>query len=324
VKFTAAEMTTTVNRLKEIERIVLQIPELANPDGFEIAPGFHGGGHPESTGGAIASNYDMMFFSPSKKIAGEGNNCISISINYLHGANKLPYSDARGDIHLEHDLGPLPPGATRAWQTLSPTERSWTYVLFSPDGKSPWLPVTREAYFKAMIEYAEGKDGEVLAKLRRARSETGYQRWLANTAERKAMWEATAAALPPGEAAKVRQQFAQVERETTENLKTGESGELEEIDANLARITQEAARWRARIAAMSPSERSAPAWLDRMDASGQSFLEPNSPLSLQVVQEDPGYFKARGSRIEVRNIVVRFSASLTCQRPAIHKAVWQA
>ncbi len=323
VKFTAAEMATTLNRLKEIERILLQVPELASPDGFEVAPGLHGGGDPQSTGRAISSNYDLMFFSPSQRIAGEGSNCISVSINHLHGADQLPYSDGRGNIHLEHELGPLVPGATRAWQTLSPSGRSWTYLLFSAAGKSPWMPVTREGYLKAVIGYAEGKDGEVLATLRRARAETSYRRWLAAAPQRKAQWEATAAAQPPTEAAKMRTHFEQAEREATESLKVGEASELEEIDGTLARITQQATRWRARIAAMSPAERSATAWLDRMDARGETFVEPNSPLSQQVVQEDSGYFKARRSRIEARNIVVRLSTSLTCETAAVRKVIWQ-
>lgn len=323
VKFTAAEMATTVNRLKEIERILLQIPELANPEGFEVEPAFYGGNDPGSTGNVIGSRYTLMFYAPSRKIAGEGNDCIKVHLNYLYGANPTPYRNERGVIYLEHEPGEPVPGATRVWQTLSPTERSWTNVLFSTGGTSPWRPVTREAYFKAIIEYAEGKDGAVLAALRRARSETGYRRWLAEGPQRKVGWDGLAAGLPPAEAAKARKQFEDVERETTAALKAGEAAEVEEIDRNLTRITQQAAGLRARIAAMSPAERNAPAWLDRMNATGEVFVEPKSPLSIQVLQEDLGFFKARRSRIEVRNIVVRISASLTCNTPEVQRAVWQ-
>ena len=40
-------------------------------------------------------------------------------------------------------------------------------------------------------------------------------------------------------------------------------------------------------------------------------------------QEDPGFFKARRSRIEVRNLAVRLSASLTCNNLVVQRAVWQ-
>ena len=114
-----------------------------------------------------------------------------------------------------------------------------------------------------------------------------------------------------------------MERDVTESLRAGEAGELEEIDRNLDRITRQATRLRARIAAMSPAERNAPAWVDRMDATGEGLGEPNAPLSAQVLQEDPGFFKTRRSRIEVRNIIVRLSASLTCNNPVVQRAVWQ-
>jgi hypothetical protein len=324
VKFTAAEMATTVNRLKEIERILLEIPELANPEGFEVEPAFFGGNDPGSTGNVIGSRYTLMFYWGTRKISGEGNDCIGVYLNYLYGADQTPYRNERGVIYLEHEPGQPVPGATRVWQTLSPTERSWTYVLFTTGGTSPWRSVTREAFLSAVIEYQEGKDGAVLATLRRARSETGYRRWLAEAPQRKAGWDGLAAGLPPAEAAKARKQFEDVERETTAALKVGEAAEVEEIDANLARITRQATRLRARIAAMSPAERNAPAWLDRMDATGEVFVEPNSPVSIQVLQEDPQFFKARRSRIEVRNLLVRISASLTCNTPEVQRAVWQA
>jgi len=40
---TAAQRTTAMGVLRRIEQILLQVPELANPDGFEIVPQFAGG-----------------------------------------------------------------------------------------------------------------------------------------------------------------------------------------------------------------------------------------------------------------------------------------
>jgi len=217
---------------------------------------------------------------------GEGSSCVQVFVNGTAGADQTPYSNAQGQIHFEHARGEPIPGTFRVWDRLLEVGRSWTTVGLTAGGSSPWQSVTREAMLKAAIEHAEGKDGAVLTTLHRARSETGYRRWLADTPQRKAAWDATAAALPPAEAAKARRQFEQVERETTESLKVGEASELEEIDRELARITQWAGRWRARITAMSPAERNAPAWLHFMDASGEFlFVEPESATSFQVVQE---------------------------------------
>jgi hypothetical protein len=227
-------------------------------------------------------------------------------------------------IYFEAARGDPIPGTFQVWDRLLEVGRSWTWVWLTAGRTNPWQPVSREAMLTAAIEHAEGKDGAVLATLRRARSETGYRRWLADAPQRKATWDATASALPPADAAKTRKQFEQVERETTESLKSGEASELEEIERELTRITLWGDRWRARIAAMSPAERNAPAWMDFMDASGEfRFVEPGSTNSYQVVQENPGFLKTRRSRIEVRSIIVRLSTSLTCETPAVHRAVWQ-
>ena len=322
VRFTAAEMTTTVNRLKEIERILLEIPELATPEGYYIHPAFYGGGDPQSTGNAIASSFTLTFTMTK---GGEGSACVQVFVNdRFGGVTGSPYSNARGQIYFEAPRGDPIPGTFRVWDRLLEAGRSWTWVWLTAGGTSPWQPVTREAMLKAAIENTEGKDAEVLVKLRGARAETGYRRWMAEATVRKAQWGEVAAALSAAEAAKARKQFEQVERETTEALKAQEASELEEIDRNLARIVQWGDRWRARIAAMSPAERNAPAWLDLMDASGDfRFVDPESTTSYQVVQENPGFLKAHRSRIEVRSIIVRLSTSLTCETPAVHRAVWQ-
>lgn len=327
VKLTRAEIAITVNRLKEIERILLQIPELANPKGFEVRLSYAGGGVPASVGDVIASGYHLMFFAPSLKVAGEGSACIQVHVNHrFGGVAGTPYSNTRGPIYFAHPRGDPIPGTFGVWDRLLEAGRSWTYVWLTAGGASPWQPVSREAMLTAAIEHVEGKDEKVLATLRRARSETGYRRWLAEAPQRKAGWDAVTAALPAAEAAKMRKQFEQVERETTEGLKAGETSELEEIDRELARITQSGNGWRARIAAMSPAERSAPAWLDRMDANAAAefqFVEPESAMSFQVLQEIPGFLKARRSRVEGRSIIVRLSTSLTCETPEVHRAVWQ-
>ena len=82
---------------------------------------------------------------------------------------------------------------------------------------------------------------------------------------------------------------------------------------------------RALLAAQSPDERALPAWLDR-HASQEAFplLAPNSQQAVRVVQFDREHVRALRSRVEARTIDVTLSASLTCQTPAIHRAVYQA
>lgn len=112
VKLTAAEMAVTVNRLKEIERILLQIPELATPEGFEVEPAYYGGGVPATPGDVIASGYGLMFFRRSRKAAGEGSACVQVHVNHrFGGVAGSPYSNAGRPIYFAHARGDPIPGA---------------------------------------------------------------------------------------------------------------------------------------------------------------------------------------------------------------------
>jgi len=82
----------------------LQIPELANPEGFEIEPAFYGGNDPGATGRVIGSRFTLMFYAPSRKIAGEGNDCIRVNLNYLYGANLTPCPGQRTKVPSGHWL----------------------------------------------------------------------------------------------------------------------------------------------------------------------------------------------------------------------------
>lgn len=136
-KVAPAELTAVINRLKEVERMFLQANELARPVGFEIEPTFHGFSPNESV---LSYSYDAMFYVPSKKIAGEGTSCLSVSFNQIpgRGLNGMEgYRDDRGAFFFEDPRGDPIPGATHVWNRLSPTERSWVDVMFTSGNVSP-------------------------------------------------------------------------------------------------------------------------------------------------------------------------------------------
>jgi hypothetical protein len=143
--------------------------------------------------------------------------------------------------------------------------------------------------------------------------------------DRKQMREMVLGGLRPAEAAAKRKQLEAEERKTTDELKAGESKYKASIGGELSVMTRQVEIMRARIAAMTPAERRIPAWLDRR--AGQDafpLVAPNSEPAVRVLQFDPDFFRARRSRVEARSIHVRLSASLSCETPAIHRAVYKA
>ena len=139
------------------------------------------------------------------------------------------------------------------------------------------------------------------------------------------MRETIAASLPPADAAATRKKMEDDERATTAGLKASEAKDRAGLADELAVMAKPIESVRAKIAAMSPDERAIPAWLDR-HATPDPFplVAPNSEQAVRVLQFDREHVRARRSRVEARIIHVHLSASLTCQMPVIHRAVYQA
>lgn len=329
--YSRAEMAEVIARLEAIEKILLKIDEFARPDGFEIEPNLHEGSDAGLHGGRLSSRgtvfgyaYALMMYAPTRKIAGEGSNCVTISMNVPFGANQSPYSNGAGVMFTEQDHGDPVPGATYVWNRLSPTARSWVNVMFTSGGAPFWKTVTRGDFLDAVLVQMQG-DPQQMAAAKEAVAETPYQRWMAGAEDRKQMREMVFGGLSPSEAAAKRKQMEAEDRKTTEELKASEAKDKASIGGELAVMAKQVQNMSARIAAMTPAERSIPAWLDRHDGvDAFPLVAPNSEHAVRVLQFDPAFFRARRSRVEARSIHVRLSASLTCETPAIHHAVYKA
>jgi hypothetical protein len=323
---TAAEQSAMLARLLEIERIVLQVAELARPEGFEIEPILYPGGLVGTWKESVFGyRYSLMMYNPTKAIAGEGCGCIEVRVNSDLGGLKSPYGDERGEIYFEEEPGEPVPGATHVWSRLSPTDPSFVTVMFTKDGGSPWKSVTREHFLEAVIEQAEGRNGEKLGEARQYYARTRYEEWLAEAPTRKKQREGTLAAVDPTQRDELRKVLEAAERETGEEMQKADASDRSENARQLAALTEYGDRFRARLAAMSPTERLKPAWLDRMDSSGEfRFVEPGSPRSIRVLQLDPGFYRARRSRTEVWTISVQIKARGTGATPEVQPALYAA
>jgi len=309
---TAAQHARAVARLEQIERILLQVPELANPQGFEIEPVFYGGARRLGQGQVERKDYvveyllTLMFFLPGEH---EGGGCIQIRVN--------PDSDLFGGWRDEtgREFGEEPrrgdplPLATRVI-----TQESSSYVDLAPGRAAPWRQATREEFYNAVIFEYEGKGGSKLAANRAAFGKTPYQEWLEGVDERKTQREGTlkalAAALPPAQVAEMRQTLENTEREVTERLKESDPVDQERYREAVTQAGAHTAAIRAELEAMSVEERRMPALVEGdllqggRTATGMRVVDRESPFARRIMTPDYDYWRARRSPEEARAIRV--------------------
>lgn len=337
---TATQRAAAIARLEQIERIVLQVPEIARPQGFEVTPRFYGGSkiiHPDDTqhaGDVVEYQYGLMFFAPSYAIALEGRRCIQITINPNLEDQHTTLRDARGNaIYVELTRGKLVPFATQVLGALaeSPADQRALQVIFTSGGELPWRQVTVDEFYDATILHHEGKDQSGLTDVKRSLEKSPYQEWLEaaprRKQEREAMLKQLAQIQPPAELAKTRKMMEDTEREVGENLKKSEA---EDRAANVKALTM-TYTWgdsiNAERNALTPAQRRSPALIDTQGkptgATGRALADPNDPTAWRVLTPNYDFWRARKSPDEVRAIQVELEAHGTCSNPAVKRALWQ-
>jgi hypothetical protein len=320
---TAAQRAAAVRVLKEIERILLQVPELASPKGFKILPQFWGGTrmpglynaeNPDNVVAYALRVYLLPIQSPLTSCL-----CITVTVNGRVGGSSGQDEQGREIYVVSDPRGRPMPLATQVYGELLPTydqaldgfSDSWVRVVMTsePDSKT----VTREEYYKFRIFQTEGEGGATLAATRRSLEKTAYQRWLEGAQQRRKNQEATLQAaarnMLPEEVAKLRRDFEETERQTAETLKGQEADEREGNRQALAQFTSVGDAMRAELESMTPAERSMPAIIDpkgggRLRATTQAMADRDSPTMWQVFTPNYDFWRARKSPVEVHSIVV--------------------
>jgi hypothetical protein len=348
---TGAEKATILARFNEIERLLLQIPELARPEGFEVLPILQATPHDiwpliqrSPRANYVVQTYQLMAFRPSKAIAGEGLICLTVVVNPLPPQLLMDYAmndfdNGKGDrLYIEEPFGARIPGALLAYghrlpeqgeniskpgtAEFTPTNLGYYGVFFSADGISPWLEVTRQEYLEARIWNDETRDLKELQRIRQSRTRTRYEIWMEEAPKRKRERdEALAAAekADPAQAAAARQEAERIEREITEQLKAAETQDRAD-NAQVLAQGMPGDQVRARLAALTPEERALPARIG--GGTNDDFHEP--PEGVRIVRANPAFYVSRSSRVAPRGLKVGFIANLTCHTPPVQRAFFAA
>ncbi len=339
---TAAQRATAVARLEQIERILLQVPELARPEGFEVKAQFYGGSRKLGPGGTNRADHvveymlRLWFFRPSREATGgQGCTCLTIAINSDALVGMPPIRDQFGrEVYIEAKRGALTPLATQVYEGLTPDpdDLSIVYVLLTSGGELPWKAVTREEFYRATVFDLEGKDGAKLADFRTSLQKTPYQEWVDAAAQRRKEREevlAMAATMQtPAEVAQLRKMLEDTEREVTERLRASEATDREGNQQALKLSYGFTDAIHAELETMTAAERSMPALVDMTlpdgpSASGWRLTNRDAPTAWRVLSPNYDFFRARRSPVEVRDIMVHISARGSGAHPVIHNVLWQ-
>jgi hypothetical protein len=306
---TRAERAAAFATLAEIERIFWRIPEIAHPKEFVVKVDYFGGSREEWLRNSVASYRVRFWFfgrmGPTRQqVASHGCTCIEVVINDTPtgGEHRL---DGR-PIIIEPNPGPAVPGAfaTRGEGIHESEKAGFVSATFTRGGVSPWQPVSREAYLRALIEKAEGPSGEKPAEMRKALEKTPYEQWMADAPVRRRDREAVAAQLrgiqTPEQIAKFIKDQEDVERQLGEQLKASEPADRQRNAETARRASAYGDGLRAQIEAMSPGERAQPA-----RATLDGVIRPVGPTDGNaVLTPKPGSWEVRRSPVEVHTITV--------------------
>jgi hypothetical protein len=348
---TAPQRAEAMAVLDRIERLLKQVPELANPEGYEILPGISGGSRQQGPDGrelpgtVVEYGLGLMFFNPTRAIAGEGSYCISVAVNGRQSGN-LRDADGR-EIYIEAQRGTpstnpnisdsrVPQKATQVYGELwnVPRERSIADVRFVTAGEMPWKSVSREEYYRALLLDIEGSNGEKLQAFRAGLQTTAYQQWMEGAAQRKADRDAALTQLkgilPDSDIAKMRKVQEDTERDVTERLRKDEAADREKNTAAYANSFAWRDSMLADLVRMTPEERGMPAYIGGPMERGHGFIATGWPMTTdsappawRILTPNLDFYRARRSPVEVRSINVHLSMTLSCLKPQIQSMIWK-
>ena len=333
-----ADRAAAMAVLRRIEARLLEIPELATPDGFEIAPIFSGGlrtTRPDGTplpNAVVGYFLGLMIHAPSRKLSSEGCTCISIVVNDVPPPAKHRGEDGLPMYFQTELLGTPIPGATEVWGELLdiPNERSFLDAVFTTGGELPWKPVTREAFTRALLFETDGAGGAKTAELQAAFAKTPYQEWVEGAAERKKVREETlrdaATVQSAAEVAKTRAALEASERDVTERLKAGDAAARQQFAAARSNAASVPADLHATLEGMTPTERRMAAVIDNARdtgplVAGYRLSDGAGRSAWPVRTPDLAFWRARRSPVEVRSIRVHIGISTTGLRPKVQRAL---
>jgi len=191
------------------------------------------------------------------------------------------------------------------------------HLVLTKRDRAPWTPVTGEQFVLALIRERERLVAPRAEEKKWTPPRCGdaYDRWMSGGEERRKTTESAYQILKktdPAAAERYHAEMEKVEADTPAQLKEAQA-RCEAEQKQAAQRTPEAAApdrvlesLRAELARMTPAERVAPAWYDKLaegpDASG--LVAPHAPRAVELVTTNPDFLDRSRPRTDLQVISV--------------------
>jgi hypothetical protein len=328
---TPAERATVEARFNEYERLFAAAESVARPQGFIVLPILKG----SLRGGRSATipqfSYGMLI-APRVQ---ERTAALRIMENpdafnvWLLDSGPPDFSDAAGAIYRERPRsGPLPgmPPTTHVFEGLrfdkqTAARNNSVMVLLTSDGVLPWADVPRERVMNILVRDAAAN----LKVLQDTAAQLSYEKWLseapARQREREQMVAGIAGVTGKAEAAKVKEDLERAERETGETMRKNDAFQQAQAKKGISLATARLTELRAELGGMSPAERAMPAWIQLTREGTYKFAPPGAPGFNRLIADRPDFYRFKGSRVQVRALLVYFHIQEYRNEEALDRAV---
>ena len=114
------------------------------------------------------------------------------------------------------------------------------------------------------------------------------------------------AAIDKTQVAKIKEDLERSEQATGESLRQNDAMERAQWNQALAADTARLTQRRSELAAMSPANRAAAAWVECIPEATVRFAVPGASGACHLISDKPDYYRIKGSRLEVRSLMIGF------------------
>ena len=296
--------------LTELAGPFMRLDALNPPRGVEARPHRIVGTRQSMGEPAAGATLMIQIFHPTVAQAEEASAGANVFVNRI-----FPLFYGIGGGEIKDDEGPMFPELIRVGE-LGGADVYWSgrardcLVVFKAHSGLLWKPVSQERYLRAQIQSLEQKAGDARRKFLAARREQAAKPDDSlDMAQQEALIRQLRAT-DPAAAQEMEKQFSDMRR----MMKKESPGFQSEADREFNRMGEslfpEIGKFKAELAAMTPAQRKAPAYLGGLHGSRTTLLSrSDDPGARPLVAPAVDYFAGKTNPSDVQLLVIEFHSS---------------
>lgn len=294
--------------LTQLAEPFMELKVLSPPPGVEARPHRSIGDKQQMGEPEPGAKLMIQIFHPTYKQAGEASAGVKVFIN-----NLLPIFYGIGGGEIKDDMGSMFAEPVRVGE-LGGADVYWSgrprdcIAVFKGNQKPLWTSVSQERYLRAQISQVEKQIADARSEYEAERREQAAKSTGPDLAEQEEMLKQMRAINP--EAAKdMEKQLESMRRMMEEKMPEMQKNADSAFDRMGDMLTPQINKFKDEIAAMTPAERAAPAYLGGQHGSRATLLsQPKDPGARPLVAPVKDYFSKGSKRADAQLLIVEFAS----------------